>query len=68
VTTVLSPDLNVVPTVLLEHKAHLTENAFDRIIKEQVQAQTLQLHAVRAVQCSSGNMGSTGTSTAATLH
>ncbi|KAF6261031.1 hypothetical protein COO60DRAFT_1637087 [Scenedesmus sp. NREL 46B-D3] len=35
VATVLSPDLNVVPTLLLEHKAHLTENAFDHIVKEQ---------------------------------
>jgi hypothetical protein len=45
VATVLSPDLNVVPTLLLEHKAHLTENAFDRIVKEQVRCNSAAVAA-----------------------
>eukprot|EP00775_Hariotina_reticulata_P005330 gene5330-5566_t len=32
---VLTADLNTVPTVLMDHRAHLTENEFDRIVKLQ---------------------------------
>jgi hypothetical protein len=33
---ILTADLNTLPTILMDHRAHLTENEFDRIVKLQV--------------------------------